>query len=60
MGRQLHRAAFSFEINWSLYYISFSMLTVNADEHRVMKRFHKAGDESALQSSSLSQSTKIG
>ena len=25
--------------------VSFSMLTVNADEHPVMKRFHKAGDE---------------
>jgi len=26
-------------------FVSFSMLTVNADEHPVMKRFHKAGDE---------------
>jgi len=25
--------------------ISFSMLTVNADEHPVMRQFHKAGDE---------------
>ena len=25
--------------------VSFSMLTVNADEHPVMKRFHKSGDE---------------
>jgi putative SOS response-associated peptidase YedK len=25
--------------------VSFSMLTVNADEHPVMKRFHKPGDE---------------
>ena len=25
--------------------VSFSMLTVNADEHPVMKRFHKTGDE---------------
>lgn len=25
--------------------VSFSMLTVNADEHPVMKRFHKVGDE---------------
>jgi putative SOS response-associated peptidase YedK len=25
--------------------VSFSMLTVNADEHTVMKQFHKAGDE---------------
>lgn len=25
--------------------VSFSMLTVNANEHPVMKRFHKAGDE---------------
>jgi len=25
--------------------ISFSMLTVNADDHPVMKQFHKAGDE---------------
>jgi putative SOS response-associated peptidase YedK len=25
--------------------VSFSMLTVNADVHPVMKRFHKAGDE---------------
>jgi putative SOS response-associated peptidase YedK len=25
--------------------VSFSMLTVNADEHPVMKRFHPAGDE---------------
>lgn len=25
--------------------VSFSMLTVNADEHPVMNRFHKAGDE---------------
>jgi putative SOS response-associated peptidase YedK len=25
--------------------VSFSMLTVNADEHPVMKQFHKPGDE---------------
>jgi len=25
--------------------VSFSMLTVNADEHPVMRQFHKAGDE---------------
>ncbi|MFM1765015.1 MAG: hypothetical protein RIU71_778, partial [Pseudomonadota bacterium] len=25
--------------------VSFSMLTVNADEHPVMKQFHKEGDE---------------
>ena len=25
--------------------VSFSMLTVNADAHPVMNRFHKAGDE---------------
>jgi len=25
--------------------VSFSMLTVNADEHQVMKQFHKPGDE---------------
>ena len=25
--------------------ISFTMLTVNADEHPLMKRFHKPGDE---------------
>ena len=25
--------------------VSFSMLTVNADEHSVMRQFHKAGDE---------------
>lgn len=24
---------------------SFTMLTVNADDHPVMKQFHKAGDE---------------
>ena len=25
--------------------VSFSMLTVNADEHEVMRQFHKPGDE---------------
>ena len=25
--------------------VSFSMLTVNADEHPIMRQFHKAGDE---------------
>ena len=25
--------------------VSFSMLTVNADEHPVMRQFHRAGDE---------------
>jgi len=25
--------------------VSFSMLTVNADEHPVMRQFHKSGDE---------------
>jgi len=25
--------------------VSFSMLTVNADDHPVMKQFHKPGDE---------------
>jgi putative SOS response-associated peptidase YedK len=25
--------------------VSFSMLTVNADEHPVMRQFHKLGDE---------------
>jgi len=25
--------------------VSFSMLTVNADEHPVMRQFHKTGDE---------------
>ena len=25
--------------------VSFSMLTVNADEHPVMRQFHKVGDE---------------
>ena len=24
--------------------VSFSMLTVNADEHPIMRQFHKAGD----------------
>jgi putative SOS response-associated peptidase YedK len=28
--------------------VSFSMLTVNADEHPLMKRFHKAGDEKRM------------
>ncbi|MEX3932161.1 hypothetical protein AB4Y32_10180 [Paraburkholderia phymatum] len=28
--------------------IAFTMMTVNSDEHLLMKRFHKLGDEKAL------------
>jgi hypothetical protein len=37
VGLILHR------VSWV---VSFSMLTVNADEHPVMRQFHKPGDES--------------